>query len=243
MSAKTSLRIKPHAKPKVSLFGHLLDPIDQLAEAIFSILILLTFTLSFRIFVMDGPLQGQTSAQYNINDLFVAAFGAIVAWGIIDGIMYILVSLLARGDSYRLLRHIQAAETRTGSIEVIADEFDYVLEPISDAETRRTLYESILSHLEDSRPRQIGLKFGDFTGAAGTLLVAVLAAAPSLAPLALLQDHPYLAIRLSIGISFVMLFICGYLWGKYTGLSRWKTGFLLFSVGIVMGFVAVFLGG
>ena len=86
MSARIHTRARRRQKPREGFLAHLLDPIDTLAEVIFSILILLTFTLAFRIFAMDSELL---TADF-IRELMWAALGATVAWGIIDGIMYAL---------------------------------------------------------------------------------------------------------------------------------------------------------
>ena len=52
-----------------------------------------------------------------------------------------------------------------------------------------------------------------------------------------------LAIRVSNVVSFVVLFIAGYQWGKHTGANPWRTGLLLFAVGAIMVLIAIPLGG
>jgi len=242
LTARTSIRGKTHPFRRVNYFEHLLDPIDQLSEAIFSILILLTFTLAFRVFVPE-PDAGTQSADEYVYSLLAAAFSATLAWGIIDGIMHVLISVLQRGESYRFLRRIQAADTQEAGVAAVAEEFDWVLEPISDEENRRALYKSVLSHLTNSRPQAIGVKLEDLAGALGCVLVAIVAVLPSLVPFAVLHSRPLAAIRVSNVVSFVMLFVCGYLWGQYTGSSPWKTGLGLFAAGVVMMLVAIPLGG
>ncbi len=83
----------------------------------------------------------------------------------------------------------------------------------------------------------------DFVGAVGSALVAVLAVLPSLAPLVLLRQHGMLAIRVSNFVSFAVLFLAGYRWGRYAGTNPWKTGLLLFGSAAVMVLIAVPLGG
>ena len=107
MSARIHSRARRRQKPRQGFLAHLLDPIDTLSEVIFSVLILLTFTLAFRIFMLDDR---PVTVEY-INDLVWAALGATVAWGIIDGIMYALFEVLGRSERHRLLWHIQAANT------------------------------------------------------------------------------------------------------------------------------------
>jgi VIT1/CCC1 family predicted Fe2+/Mn2+ transporter len=235
----TRTRTRRRQKPREGFLAHLLDPIDTLSEVIFSVLILLTFTLAFRIFMMDGR---PVTADY-VNDLVWAALGATVAWGIIDGILYALFEVLGRTERHRLLWHIQAAHTPDEAVTAIADEFDYMLEPITSEEQRRTLYQDILDHLHDSQPRAVGLKREDLTGGLASVLIAVLAVAPSFLPLFIFRHDYALAIRLSNVVSFIVLFLAGYEWGRYTAMSSWRTGLLVMAVGALLVAVAIPLGG
>ena len=239
MSARIHTRARRRQKPREGFLAHLLDPIDTLAEVIFSILILLTFTLAFRIFAMDSELL---TADF-IRELMWAALGATVAWGIIDGIMYALFEVLGRSERHRLLWHIQAAHTPDEAVTAIANEFDYMLEPITGEEQRRTLYEDILDHLRHSQPRAVGLKREDLTGGLASVLIALLAVTPSFLPLLIFPNDYALAIRLSNVVSFIVLFAAGYEWGRYTGMSPWRTGLLVMGVGALLVAVAIPLGG
>ena len=67
----------------------LIDPIDGLSETIFSILIFILYILAFRLILLSSTPQGSIS-QENVNDLLIGAVGAVLAWGLIDGIMYAL---------------------------------------------------------------------------------------------------------------------------------------------------------
>jgi hypothetical protein len=235
-------RTRPQT-PQEGFLSDWLDPIDRLSETIYSILILLTFTLAYRVFRLSTespPLQ--PTDEYVLLLLF-GALGAIFAWGVIDGIMYALTSLFDRLERRRLAWHIQAAATDSEAVEAIADELDYILEPITGDAQRQVLYEEVLKHLREAEPREIGLKRGDFTGALACVFVAVYSVLPSLVPLVLLRDNYPLAIRLSNVISFIVLFITGYQWGKYTGANPWKTGLILLGVGALLVAVAIILGG
>ncbi len=242
MSRRSSTHVRPRAVPQDGFLGRLLDPIDRLTETIYSILILLTFTLAFRIIhLWDNPGQ-VVSAEY-VNELLVAALGATLAWGVIDGIMHALMELLQRGERHRLLWQIQAAETVHEGIEVIAGELDYILEPIAGDSERQALYLSVFHHLRGGQPQPVRFKREDFTGALGCLVVAIIAVLPSLVPLMVLRDDYALAIRVSNIVSFIMLFYAGYQWGRHTGSSPWKTGLLLVAVGVLMVSIAIPLGG
>lgn len=240
MTARVHTRGRRRAKPTAGFLSNLLDPIDRLAETIYSILILLTFTLAFRIFMLD---PGEVVTSDYVNELLVAALLAIVAWGVIDGIVYLLTEVLTRGERHRILWHIQSADTEEEAAAAVADEFDYILEPITGEAQRAILYRDVLDHLRDSRPQPIKLKRDDFIGALACVLVAVISVLPSLVPFVLIRNDPALAIRVSNVVSFGVLFYSGYEWGKYTGTSRIKTGLVLVAVGVLLVAIAIPFGG
>ena len=242
MSARSPARPRPRAAPREGFLGQLLDPIDRLSETIFSVLILLTFTLAFRILKLGG-IPGQPITSAHLNELLIAAVGATLAWGIIDGVMYALMAVLERGESHRLLRRLQAAESEREGVEIVAEEFDYLLEPITGDAERQQLYRHVFAYLREGQPRPVGFKRDDLAGALGSVLVAVLPVLPSLAPLVLLRGSPELAIRVSNVVSFGVLFYSGYQWGQYSGSSPWRTGLLVMVVGVAMVAVAIPLGG
>ncbi|MCL4828269.1 MAG: hypothetical protein KJZ95_12950 [Caldilinea sp.] len=242
VSSRTGSHHLQRTTSNSGFWNRLLDPIDRLAESIFSILILLSFTLAFRIIKLgDDPTQHIPSAY--VNELLIGAAGATLAWGIIDGIMYALIAVFERGERHRLLAHLQTAQTEEEGIAVIADEFDYILEPITSETQRTILYADVFEHLREGKPQPVTLTHDDVIGGFGSVLVAVIAVLPSFAPFLLFYSNPALAIRLSNVVSFVMLFIYGYQWGQHTGASPWKTGLLLAAVGAVMVLIAIPLGG
>jgi hypothetical protein len=240
MTARVHSRGRRRAKPAAGFLENLLDPIDRLAETIYSILILLTFTLAFRIFKLD---PGDAVTSEYVNELLLAALLATVAWGIIDGIVYVLTEVLERGERRRILWHIQSAETAEEAATAVADEFDYILEPITGEEQRASLYHDVLDHLRDSEAQPVKLKRDDFIGALACVLVAIIAVLPSLIPFVLIRNDPALAIRVSNVVSFGVLFYAGYEWGKYTGTSRIKTGLVLVGVGMLLVAIAIPFGG
>jgi VIT1/CCC1 family predicted Fe2+/Mn2+ transporter len=178
-----------------------------------------------------------------VIELLVGVISAVVAWGLIDGIMYALLSVFGRGERHRLLIDIQAARTEQEAMEVIAEDMDYLLEPITGEDERKALYRSILTHLKNSKPRKVGLKGEDITAILGHILVAILAVIPSLIPFVVLRHDYDLAIRVSILISFIVLFMAGSRWASYTGANPWKTGLLIISVAAGLVLIAILLGG
>lgn len=242
MSARTPSRRRTRPVPDTSLLGRLIDPLDRLSQTIYSVLVILTFTLAFRIFNLGGDPTQMIDAEY-VNDLLIAALGATLAWGLIDGLMYALMEVFQRGERHRLLSAIQAAESEQEGVAVVAEELDYVLEPISGEAERRKLYASVYAQLRSGQPKPVGFKRDDLRGALGSFLTTLIAVLPSLAPFLVLQHDYALAIRASNVVSFIVLFIAGYGWGRHTGANPWRTGLLVTAVGAVTVAIAIPLGG
>lgn len=242
MYSRSPFRPRHRSQPAQGFLSGLIDPIDRLSETIFSILILLTYTLAYRLLRLPEDSSADMTAG-GVNELLLGALGAILAWGAIDGVMYALFSMFERGEKHRLLVRIQSAEDEAEAVAAIADELDYVLDPITAQEQRRLLYAGILTHLKDSRPQKVGFRREDLTGALGHVVVALMAVIPSLLPLVIFRSDTLFAIQVSNIVSFIVLFIVGYQWGKYTYANPWKTGLLLTAVAVVMMLVAIPLGG
>ena len=232
--------VKPEVTPRVGFLGHLLDPIDRLSETIYSVLIALIFTLAYRILMLNNDFSFSSGYGFNVS---FAILGAALAWGIIDGIMYALISVFQRRERHRLLQQIKTAKTMETAVTIIADELDFILEPITSSEQRDALYVDILDHLREGKSQKVGLQREDVVGALGSVLVAFLAVLPSLVPLMLLPQNTALAIRISNFVSFIVLFSAGYGWGKHTHTNPWQTGLLLAGVGLIMVLIAIPLGG
>ena len=226
---------------KQGILERLLDPIDRLVEGIYSVLIVLTFTLAARAI-------HSYDATVDVNDwqlalqLFLAAAGCAVAWGLIDGAMYVLTCAFERGKDRRLYRLVGNAATEEAGIAALADELDDELSPLADEAERRQIYAALIRRLRLAPPPPTGIRKGDLAGGLGTFLVAVAAAVPVLLPL-LLPLNAEQRVRASNIVAFIMLFLMGYGCARYAGGKPLRTGLLLTILGAVMVLVAIPLGG
>lgn len=225
-----------------SVFGEFLDPIDALFTIFYSILFALLFTLSYGILIYRGVISSSFASGY-AQGLFFTLLGAVAAWGIIDGVLYVLGGILGRSGRYRLLHHVQASKSEEEAAIAIAHELDPILQPITSDEQRHALYHDIRAYLIRAEPQAVGLQRADVVGGVATLLLSVIAVLPSLLPLMLLPDNTSLAIRISSVVSLIVIFAAGYSWGRHTDTNPWKTGFIFSSVCLAMVLVAMLLGG
>ncbi|NJN80945.1 MAG: hypothetical protein HC802_00740 [Caldilineaceae bacterium] len=225
-----------------NVLGEFLAPIDAIFTVFYSVLFALLFTLSYSVLIDQGVISSSFASGYG-HELFVAILGAVTAWGIIDGVLYVLGERLARRERYRLLRYVQSTDSEEEAATAIAYELDFILEPITNDEQRNALYHDIRGYLSQAEPQAIGIQRQDVVGAAATVVLYIVAVLPSLLPLLLLPDDTALAIRISSVVSFTVIFVAGYSWGLHTDTNPWKIGLLLSSVCLAMVLVAMLLGG
>ena len=64
----------------------MLDPSERIAEVLFGLIMVLTFT---------GSLSAAEAGRDDVRAMLIGALGCNIAWGIIDGVLY-LMGVLAR---------------------------------------------------------------------------------------------------------------------------------------------------
>src|SRR5215472_11162272 len=77
-----------------------LDPIDRVSEVLFGLIMVLTFT---------GSLSVAEAGRESIRTMLIGALGCNLAWGIIDGVFYLMGCLAERGRHLRVWRAFKKA--------------------------------------------------------------------------------------------------------------------------------------
>jgi hypothetical protein len=225
---------------KESFLGRLLDPLDRLVEGIYSVLIVLTFTLAVRVVDANASIAVSSALA---KELFWACFGCAIAWGMIDGVMYVLSSMAERGQDLRVVRTIRDSANETEGVAAFAEQMG-VLAPLTTPEEQQSLYADLFRRLQDAPlPDRAGFKREDFAGALGTFLVAVGAALPVVLPLLIFGQNAWLAVRISNLVACAMLFLMGFRWAKYAGGKPLLSGLFLVLIGLALVVIAIPLGG
>lgn len=237
----TAPGIPSKPKDKTSFIARYLDPVDRLSEIMYGILIVMTFTLASRAVESNTAVE-DLIAEVAVRRLFLAAIGCTIAWGIIDGVMYILTSLLERGVQQRAARIAQAAPDEQAAVQALGDEFDGRMPDVITDQERLVIYHGMYQRLRDARSHPVSLKREDVAGAFAMFLLSVIAVLPVVVPFLFIGD-PALAIRMSNLIAVVMLFVIGYRWAKNIYATPWKMGLLLAAIGVGIVLIAIPLGG
>ena len=205
-----------------------LSPIDRLTELLYGILLVLTFTGTHRV-----AAQGKD----DVRTTLWAAVGCSLAWGLVDGSMYVFSCLASRNRSYSLARQLRDEPAAARRV-IMASVPSVVAEALSASE-----WDKVVAALgRFPVPPRARVKRDDLVGGFAIFLLANAALLPLAAPYALIADLA-LAQRVSNTLALALLFAVGYGLARYTGESplRRRARFVAFGLALVAATIA--LGG
>ena len=220
--------------PKENFFQRHLDPASRLGEILFGLIMVLTATLTAGLTAAEG--------KAGVRHLLVSAVGCNIAWGIIDGIMYIMNCLVERGGKARFIQAVKQAPNPVAALEMVRTEVESEFESLSKPEERETLCQAILEHLAHVRPAKVWVTRQDLYGATACFGLVFVSCLPAAAPF-LIFSNPKLALRASNGVLIVMLFVVGQQWAQYARVNRLAAGLAMVVIGLALVGVAILLGG
>jgi len=209
----------------------LLEPVERISEVWFGLVMVLTFTCS---------LSVRSAGHEEVRTMLVDALSCNVAWGILDGFMYLLSVFVERGRSVSALRAVRAAADPEVAQRVIAD----AMPPLLAAALSAAEFDGIRQSLSQSEepPARAWLTKNDWLAAAGIFLLVFLSTFPVVIPFIFVRDAT-LALRISNGIALVMLFLTGYAFGRYANYRPWRMGLGMIGIGTALVAATIFLGG
>lgn len=217
-----------------SFFHRYLDPADRLNEMLFGLIMVLTFTLTAGLTVEDGPDAVRT--------LLLATIGCNLAWGIIDGAMYLMASLLERSRLARAVAEVRAAPDEATAFAAIEQALDGTLTSLATDAERKTLYGMVRDVVMRTPAEPPRVHRDDVYGALASGALVVLTTVPAALPF-LVSDEPWRALRVSNALLIGMLFLVGYEWGRQAHVRPWRSGLTFLAAGVVLVAVAIALGG
>ena len=209
----------------------ILSPIERLSEALFGLIMVLTFT---------GSLSVATAEHADVQVMLIGALGCNIAWGIIDAIMYLMACLNERGVSLKTVLAVRHARRREEAHAVIRASLPHMVAHELDHET----LERIRSRIAALDPKAGGrmLSADDLRGALGVFLIVMAATLPVVLPFLFMSEVAG-AMRLSNAIAIAMLALIGFFFGRASGLSPWLTGLAMVLIGLVLVALTIALGG
>jgi VIT1/CCC1 family predicted Fe2+/Mn2+ transporter len=220
--------------PQESFFRRYLEPADRLNEILFGLIMVLTFTLTAGLEVGDEPGAART--------LLIATLGCNLAWGIIDGAMYLMGALLERSRRARAVGAVRAATDEAAAFAEIERALEGTLTSLATEDERAKLYRVVYDVVRRTPPERTRLRREDLYGAVASGVLVVLSTVPAALPF-LLIDQPWRALRASNALLVGLLFVVGYEWGRQAHASPWRSGLAFLSAGLALVAIAIALGG
>lgn len=208
-----------------------LDPIDRVSEVLFGLIMVLTFT---------GSLSVAEAGRDDVRVMLVGALGCNLAWGIIDGIFYLMGCLAEKNRGLVTLHALRRTKDPRRAQSLI----DEVLPPLVASVLRAEEYEELHQRLNQlpEPPARVRLRKEDWIGAAGVFLLVFFTTFPVAIPF-IFMENAVPAMRVSNVIAIVMLFFTGYAFGRMTSRRPVRVGVAMVVLGSVLVALTIALGG
>jgi hypothetical protein len=208
-----------------------LDPIERVSEVLFGLIMVLTFT---------GSLSVAMAGREEVRTMLVAAIGCNLAWGIIDGVLYLMGCLAEHGRALMTFNAVRAAPDAQQAQRVIAAALPPVLASLMQPAEFASLHER-LNRLPEP-PRGARLRKEDWLGALAVFLLVFVSTFPVIIPF-LVMHNAIAALRVSNAIAVFMLFLTGFAFGRTTGRNPWIVGIAMVVLGGILVGLTIAFGG
>jgi hypothetical protein len=209
----------------------LLEPVERMAEILFGLIMVLSIT---------GSVSVAEAGEGTIGTMLLAALGCNLAWGIIDGVLYVMACLAERGRGLATLLAVRNAGDPREAHRVIAGALPPLVARILQPEEFEAIRQRLRQLPEPVGPARLGKD--DWLGFLAVFLLVFGSTFPVVIPFLFMRNTGR-ALRISHAIGVGMLFLTGYLFGRAAGRSPWVTGFLMVVLGALLVGLTVALGG
>ena len=209
----------------------LLDPIDRVSEVLFGLIMVLTFT---------GSLSVAESGREDVRAMLIGALGCNVAWGIIDGLLYLMGCLAEKGRGLSTLHAVRKAAEPQQAQRHIADALPSVVASVLEPADLEKMYRRLIQL--PAPPTAARLSQEDLIGSLGVFVLVFLSTFPVAIPFIFMEEVGP-ALRASNAIAIVMLFVLGYMFGRMTGRHAWLFGIAMVVIGCALVGMTMALGG
>ena len=208
-----------------------LSPVDRVMELLFGLLMALSFV---------GALSVAEAGRAEVREMFIAALGCNLAWGLVDAVMFLVRALTERGRSLALVRSVQdAKDAQTGHALIERSLSRDAAGLVSSTEVEAIRGRIVALPRMQARP---ALDRGDLLAAIAIFVLVVVATFPVVLPFAFMQDVAA-AKTASRAIALAMLFLGGLALGRYGGFGSWRVGFAMVALGAALVGAIRVLGG
>jgi hypothetical protein len=208
-----------------------LTPVERLSEILFGLIMTLSLT---------GTLSVVATGREDVIIMMISILGCNLAWGAIDGVLYVLISMSDRGHGLQLYNFIKSARDPEVANRVISEALPpYIASMLTPAEIDN--FRKRLVNIPDP-PRRVVWTADDLKAALGVCALVFSSCLPLIVPFIFIKE-PLLALRISNAIALVSLFLGGYFLARYAGFRKVRTGIGMMILGVVLVAITIELGG
>jgi hypothetical protein len=208
-----------------------LEPHERIAEVLFGLIMVLVFT---------GSLSVADAGRSEIRTMLIGALGCNLAWGIIDGVLYLMGCLAEKGRSLLTLHAVRKATDPQKAQQIIADALPSAVASILQPAELETMCRRLKGLPEP--PERASLGRDDWFGALAVFLWVFCATFPVAIPFIFMQRAGP-ALHVSNAIAMAMLFLLGWAFGRNTVRNPWATGIFMVILGGILVALTKALGG
>jgi VIT1/CCC1 family predicted Fe2+/Mn2+ transporter len=208
-----------------------LEPVERIAEVLFGLIMVLTFT---------GTLSVATAGEEDVQEMLIGALGCNLAWGIIDGLLYLMAALAEKGRNLMTYRSVMGAASAAKAREQIAAALPSVVARLLETAELDAIHARLKKLPEPPKHARLGKD--EWLGAFAVFLLVFVATLPVTIPFMFMEDT-FRAMRVSNAIAVGMLFVAGYGYGRLIGRSPWAVGISMVALGLAIVALTIFLGG
>jgi hypothetical protein len=208
-----------------------LEPNERIAEVLFGLIMVLTFT---------GSLSVAEAGRDDVRTMLIGALGCNLAWGIIDGVLYLMDCLAEKGRNLMTYRAVRHTSDPKQAQRLIAEALPSVVASVMQS-TELEAIQLRLRKLPEPH-HHARLSGSDWRRAVGVFLFVFLSTFPVAVPFIFMQNART-AMRASNAIAVGMLFLAGVAYGRCVGWSPWGCGISMVVLGLVLVAITIALGG
>ena len=179
--------------------------------------------------------------EADVRTLIAGALGCNLAWGVIDGVMYLMTQFGDRGRAFAALQGARDQSRPAEARQIIADALPPLLASLLRQEELETLRVR-LGGLPEVATERRQLTRDDWLAGVGVFLLVFVSTLPVVLPFLFVADAK-LALRISNLVAIALLFLCGWVHGRYSGNHPWRVGISMVLVGLALVAIAIVLGG
>jgi hypothetical protein len=192
------------------------------------------------VLTFTGSLSVAEAGRDDVRTMLIGALGCNLAWGIIDGVLYLMGCLAEKGRGLLTFRAVRKTTDPKEAQRLIADALPSVVASVLEPVEMESLYQRLKQLPEP--PDHARLRKDDLLGAVGVFLLVFLCTFPVVIPF-IFMSHAGPALRVSNAIAIVMLFLTGYAFGRMTGRHPWLVGISMVVLGLILVGLTMALGG